>query len=109
MVMPRMNDIYEAAGRAALEMPLLKKMLITIEDVRHHGFEYTYEDSIARTGRRVKVHWGTLKDFAPELRVMDMWKKVAHDIRSCELEVVVDKEDMSRDRYSCKHLGITDF
>ena len=91
MAHPRMNDFYAAAALAAHEMPVLRQMKCKASPAQH-GFTYSYKDEHGPA--QATAHWGATPVFAPEERVMKLWKKVAQDIRGCDLTILIDEKDL---------------
>ena len=98
---PEINELYAAAAAAAAarQMPALREMCLVTYDVApgsgFHGFLYRYNDSTGGSGGGTTIaHWGSSPAFKPEEMVVDLWEKVSREVRGCELEAVVDEDQV---------------
>lgn len=80
------NDLYVAAGRAALHMPCLRDMYlgaISRAVIECHWFMYQ------ATATTAVATWGSEPRFEPSGQVLQLWTEVARKFTAAELEVVI--------------------
>lgn len=87
-----LQRFYEAAGRAALEMPVLRDMTLVAklepESDQWHKFWYH-----VRGGRTARAIWTSSSGFEPTDKVLDLWKQVPMRHVGSELDVKILQDE----------------
>ncbi|KAL7793737.1 hypothetical protein V8C37DRAFT_409504 [Trichoderma ceciliae] len=95
-VATEMDRLYGSAARAARRMPALRRLyLVTFDGAiqwghKYHGFMYRY-DAIRGIAT---AHWGSLPGYKPAEDVVGLWREMADEVRGCELEVLIDEDEV---------------
>ncbi|KAK1255185.1 hypothetical protein MKX08_009180 [Trichoderma sp. CBMAI-0020] len=93
-----MDRIHRSVARAARRMPALQYLYLGTSDQatqwgeRHHGFLFRYD-----AARGVATaHWGSLPAYTPAEDVVQLWRELVAEVRGCQLEVLIDENDVRR-------------
>lgn len=95
-VATEMDRLYGSAARAARRMPALRRLyLVTFDGAiqwghTYHGFMYRYDAA----GGVATAHWGSLPGYKPAEDVVGLWREMAHEVRGCEVEVLIDEDEV---------------
>lgn len=95
-VAAEMDQLYRSAARAARRMPALQRLYLVTFDMAfkwyptHHGFLYEY-DAIRGVAY---AHWGSSPGYTPPEDVVALWREVAEEVRGCQLEVLIDADEV---------------
>ncbi|OAA63619.1 hypothetical protein SPI_03782 [Niveomyces insectorum RCEF 264] len=94
-----MDRLYRGAARAVRRMPALRELYLVTFDVArtrpwgedtHHAFLYRYD-----TARGLATaHWGSWPAYQPAEDVVALWKEATREVRGCELQVSIDKDEV---------------
>ncbi|UKZ65544.1 uncharacterized protein TrAtP1_006744 [Trichoderma atroviride] len=91
-----MDRIHRSVARAARRMPALRYLYLGTFDQaiqwgeRYHSFLYRYDE----TRGVATAHWGSLPGYTPAEDVVELWREVTAEVRGCQLEVLIDEEDV---------------
>jgi hypothetical protein len=83
-----LNQLYIAAGRAAMRMPRLNLMLLQSVGYSVYNHVFGYEAFRDMKDARVQLFWSDYLKFTPVPEMLTVWKTVARTNARCELEVI---------------------